>query len=194
MNEPELDEHLDGYYTLVHSVNPEKTKAFLEKEFTHEFDEKDARFAIYSPEYFYKASFAENRIEVITDLVSLVVLLVLMCLCMYFIMRSSLLGRVKEVGIYRAIGVSKRNMLFKFLIETLVLTTLTVFLGYLLSSVFMFVCAGGSSFMETVFYYPPWLAVTLLALLYGVSVLCGILPVLALLRKNPSEILSKYDI
>ena len=33
-----------------------------------------------------------------------------------------------------------------------------------------------------------------LALLYAISALCGTLPVLRLLRKTPSEILSKYDI
>jgi ABC-type antimicrobial peptide transport system permease subunit len=113
---------------------------------------------------------------------------------MYFIMRSSLMNRVKEVGIYRAIGVSRKNLIFKFFIEALVLTTLTVLAGYLLTSIFMWVCLGMSAFVEQFFFYPIWMALIDLAILYLLCLLCGTLPVLTLLRKTPSEILAKYDI
>ena len=88
----------------------------------------------------------------------------------------------------------KRNMTFKFFMETLVLTTLTVFVGYFISSACLFAFLGGSSLMSTVFYYPPWLAVALLAFLYGVCLLFGTLPALALARKTPNQILAKYDV
>ena len=116
-----------------------------------------------------------------------------MSLCMYFMMRSSFMIRVKEVGIYRAIGASKKNLVFKFFIEALVLTMLTVFIGYLLMSLFM-ACLGTSAIMATVLYYPFWLALCVLVLLLGVSLFFGIIPVLSLLRKSPSAILAKYDI
>lgn len=104
------------------------------------------------------------------------------------------MGRIKEIGIYRAIGVSKKNLIFKFLIESLVLTSLTVFVGYLLSSLFVGMCLGLSPLLEMVFFYPLWFALVILALLYGLCILCGIIPIAMLLRKTPSEILSKYDI
>ena len=124
----------------------------------------------------------------------MVVVVVLLSLCMYFIMRSSLLSRVKEAGIYRAIGTSKRNILFKFLMETLVLTTLTVFIGFLLMSGFIFLCFSLSSMVKSIFFYPVWLALIVLVVLYAICLLCGVLPVFSLLRKTPSEILAKYDI
>lgn len=125
---------------------------------------------------------------------TMAVLLVLMSVCMYFIMRSSLMGRIKEVGIYRAIGVSKKNLVFKFFIEAIVLTTLTVFIGYLLTSAFLFACLEMSSLIAEIFYYPLWLAGAVLAILYVISLFFGTLPITSLLRKTPSEILAKYDI
>ena len=122
------------------------------------------------------------------------VILVLMSVCMYFIMRSSLMNRIKEVGIYRAIGVSKKNLVFKFFIEAIVLTTLTVLIGYILTSGFLFLCLGMSSMIAEIFYYPVWLAGAVLAILYAISLFFGTLPILSLLRKTPSEILAKYDI
>ena len=51
-----------------------------------------------------------------------------------------------------------------------------------------------SGLVSSVFYYPIWLAGAVLVLLYALSLLCGVLPILSLLRKTPSEILAKYDI
>ena len=137
----------------------------------------------------------ENQTEeIITSLITMAVIFVLMSVCMYFIMRSSLMNRIKEVGIYRAIGVSKKNLVFKFFIEAIVLTTLTVFVGYLLTSAFLFLALGMSSLVADLFYYPLWLAGADLILLYVISLFFGTLPILSLLRKTPSEILAKYDI
>ena len=104
------------------------------------------------------------------------------------------MNRIKEVGIYRAIGVSKKNLVFKFFVEAIVLTTLTVFVGYLVSSLFIGFALGMSTLVSEIFYYPLWLAGMDLVLLYAISLFFGTLPILALLRKTPSEILAKYDI
>jgi ABC-type antimicrobial peptide transport system permease subunit len=55
-------------------------------------------------------------------------------------MRSALMNRIREVGIYRAIGVSKKNLVSRFAIESAVLSALTVLVGYLLASGFVFLC------------------------------------------------------
>ncbi|WP_251616914.1 ABC transporter ATP-binding protein/permease [Pumilibacter muris] len=183
----------NGYYTVVHSSNPEKTKAYLNREFSNISTPDDFRPALVTPEDIYENIIKDSRFDIIGNLISLVVTLVLMSLCMYFMMRSSFMIRVKEVGIYRAIGASKKNLVFKFFIEALVLTMLTVFIGYLLMSLFM-ACLGTSAIMATVLYYPFWLALCVLVLLLGVSLFFGIIPVLSLLRKSPSAILAKYDI
>ena len=117
-----------------------------------------------------------------------------MCVCIYFIMRSSLINKIKEVGILRAIGVSKKNLVFRFFVESAVLFGLTVFVGFIATSAFIAVTTDFSSLMAEVMYYPVWLATCVFVLLFGTSTLFGIIPILSLLRKTPSEILSKYDI
>ena len=132
--------------------------------------------------------------SVIAGIVSMAVIVLVMSICMYFIMRSSLMSRVKEIGIYRAIGVSRKNLVFKFTVESLVLTTLTVLVGFIAMSAFVRFCLNSSVLFETVFYYPIWMAAILLVLVYALCIVCGVLPILLLVRKTPSAILSKYDI
>jgi ABC-type antimicrobial peptide transport system permease subunit len=149
---------------------------------------------ILTPDGIFKKLLEAELAEIVGGLITIVVLLAVMSVCMYFIMRSALMNRIKEVGIYRAIGVSKKNLVFKFFTEALVLTTLTVLLGYLATSTFIFVCMGLSPLVADIFFYPWWIALVVLSVLYALSLVCGTLPILSLLRKTPSQILAKYDI
>ena len=179
-------------YTALHSTNPSKTEEWLNREFadlTHEnYD------VIITPSDVLSVFLAERRESIISSLISLAVMLTVMCICMYFVMRSSLMNRIKEVGIYRAIGVSKRNLVFRFLVEAGVLTAMTVLIGYFAVSAFIYVGLGISPLVGEVLYYPIWYAFLVLVLIVSVSLICGILPIIFLLRKTPSEILAKYDI
>ena len=131
--------------------------------------------------------------SIIANAVSLAVVVGIMCLCIYFIMRSSFMSRVKEIGIYRAIGVSKKNLKYKYLIEALLVTTLTVFIGYLLACLFITLMISTLS-ITSLFYFPAWLGAVILIVIYGFCTLFGMLPVSSLLRKTPAGILAKYDI
>ena len=122
------------------------------------------------------------------------VLLLFMCLCMYFIMKSTIMSRIREIGIYRAIGATKKNVRFHFMVETAVVITLRVIVGFTFASVAVWYILSITSLAENLFYYPIWIALILLAVLYVVCIICGMLPLLRLLRKTPSEILAKYDI
>ena len=190
----DMDYYGAPIYTVIHSSDPDATAAFLAAEFGDVEPPYDYLDAILTPQSIFDALIADARIGMLINLIAMVLIFAIMSLCMYFIMRSSLMNRIKEVGIYRAIGVSKRNLVFKFLVEALVLTTLTVLVGFVVCSIFVFACLGISPLVETIFFYPPWVALILLALLYLLCTLCGVLPILSLLRRTPSEILAKYDI
>ncbi len=181
-------------YTLVHSSDPDKTAEYLAANFGHIQAPNTFSPAMLTPQDIYDESISEYSEQIIASLIAMVIILVLMSICMYFIMRSSLMNRIKEVGIYRAIGVSKKNVIYKFFVESLVLTTLTVFVGYILTSAFLAACLGTSSFMESILFYPLPFALAILAVLYAVCLFFGTLPTINLLRKTPSTILSKYDI
>ena len=184
-------------YTVVHSTDPACTRDYLAREFADlhvAVGMPESYLPVIEPEDIYNELIQDQQGDILSNLIVMAVLLVLMSVCMYFIMRSALMSRIKEVGIYRAIGVSRRNLAFRFFIESLVLTTLTVFIGFLISSAVMRLWFGVSPLMTELFFYPLWMAGGLLVILYAVCLFCGTVPVLSLLHKTPSEILAKYDI
>ncbi len=181
-------------HMIVHSNDVKATEEYLLREFGNTLVAYRYQKAVATPSSMVKEQLEYRMSDIISGIVTILSVTAVMCVCMYIIMRSALMGRVKEIGIYRAIGVSKKNLMFRFFVEALVLTTLTVFIGYIVSS---FVIAGWlaqSPLISEIFYYPVWMALTVLTLLYAVCVICGCLPIFSLLRKTPSEILAKYDI
>ncbi len=182
------------YYTAIHSTDHAATEAFLKQFEGTQVADPEYQKAIYTPDGMFEDFMSDFKADVVSKIIVLTVFLAIMSLCMYFIMRSSLMARIKEIGIYRAIGVSKKNLTFRFFVEALVLTTFTVFIGYVISSGILFGLSASVSLLDSILYYPVWLAGVILAVLYAVCLICGLIPIFNLLRKTPSEILSKYDI
>ena len=181
-------------YTVIHSSDPEATEKWLKENFGHIEAPNRYTEAMLTPDMVFGKIIMQSTVSITASLITLVIMLVLMSICMYFIMRSSLIVRIKEIGIFRAIGVSRRNLVFKFFVEALVLATLTSFVGYLISSAFIYTVLGASSAATEMFFYPVPMALAVLVFIYGVNILFGILPILLLLCKTPSQILAKYDI
>jgi ABC-type antimicrobial peptide transport system permease subunit len=179
----------DGpYYSnhlLIHSSDPAATAAFLAEILGED--------GFIRPDGVFEQIYAEIRTTVIVTVVTELAVIALMCLCVFFIMRSSFMSRVREVGILRAIGVTKKNLTFRFAVETALLLLLTVVPGYALSSWFIG-SMSDAAFISEMFFFPLWIALPLFAVILTVSMVFGVLPALTLLRKTPSEILSKYDI
>ncbi len=136
---------------------------------------------------------AEARTEAMLKAAGMLFFLALMCLCVFFIMRASFMSRVREVGILRAIGVTRKNLVFRFAVETGLLLLLTTVIGYVCTALFVSSLADAPLF-SSMFFFPPWLSVGLLILISAVGIFFGVLPALLLLRRTPSEILAKYDI
>lgn len=181
-------------YILVYSNDVESTQSFLESLFEGTVIMDEGYPSVLYPSSNKETLLKEVENEIMTNLISIGVLMSIMSICMYFIMKSSTMNRIKEIGIYRAIGVTKKNFIFKFMIETLVLISTTVLIGYLLSSGFIWMITSSSAALLEFIYYPWYVALILLGILYLVTLVCGLLPILSLLKKTPSEILAKYDI
>ncbi len=174
-----------SHHLLVMASDPAAAEAYLVSTL--------GRDAVITPDDVLSEAFAEIRTVTIVAIVSVLVVLALMCLCVFFIMRSSFMARVREVGILRAIGVTRRNLTFRFGVETGLLILLTLVAGYLASAWFIG-SLSGAPLLSEIFYFPLWLGAPLLAVICAASLLFGILPALLLLRRTPSEILAKYDI
>ncbi|MGM9641982.1 MAG: ATP-binding cassette domain-containing protein [Eubacteriales bacterium] len=182
-------------YAVLHSYDPDATEAYLRAQFPelpYTFTEYgDISFV--SPSMRLAMEIEQERTNIVSSLVSLCVGLALMSVCIYFIMRSSMLSKVREIGIYRAVGVSKKNLIFKFAVESTVVALQTLVIGFAVGAHIASTLASGGV-TATVFYFPFWLGVVTLAILVGTCILFGILPIASLLRKTPAQILAKYDI
>ncbi len=179
-DEPSYSNHLQ-----IRSSDPAATEAYLTTALGAD--------GFLSPAELLEAARSVARFETMMNALVMLFFIALMCLCVFFIMRASFMSRVREVGILRAIGVTRKNLVFRFGVETGMLLLFTTVLAYLCTSVFVMSLADAPLFGE-MFFFPPWLAVGLLLLIVGAGIFFGILPALILLRKTPSEILAKYDI
>ena len=178
----------EPYYTnhlMLRSSDPAATAAYLTEVLGED--------GFVTPDDIFTELFRDMRNAAVASVISVGVVVILMCLCVFFIMRSSFMSRVREVGILRAIGVTKRNLNFRFAVETALLITLTLVPGYLLSAWFIASLSGAALF-SSMFYFPLWMAVGLFVVICAATLFFGVLPSILLLRRTPSEILSKYDI
>jgi len=136
----------------------------------------------------------QRAANVSSQLISFFVIISGIILFIFFMTRTSMIQRIKEIGIYRAIGATKRDVYKIFLSEILVYTTLASATGYALSSyLFRSIQNQVGDYFEF-FFFPWWLFLLGLLGVYIINIIFGLLPIYGLLRKTPSNILSKYDI
>ena len=111
----------------------------------------------------------------------------------FLMTRSSFLSRVKEVGIYRAIGVKKKDIYIMFSGEIIAITTLTSLLGILICAYIMKVITNVPS-MQNIIMVNLKTIVEAIIICYGFNLLVGLIPVFATLRKTPAAILARTDL
>lgn len=110
---------------------------------------------------------------------------------LYFLMRSNMMSRIKEIGIYRALGLRKTSIYKMHLGEILAITTIFTVPGWLAGILFML-----SKKDALISIFKVNIVVTILSFVVsvGINLLVGLLPIMNLLGKTPQEILTKYDI
>ena len=136
----------------------------------------------------------EQMIYVYVGIAAVLVYIILM-------MRSSMLSRIKEIGIYRSIGTTKTDLYKIFFSEIFAFTSLGSLTGYLfMTYAINFVQDQLSSLGNvfganvSVFYFPFHYAAAGLIGIFIVNIFFGMLPIFSLLRKTPAEINTKFDI
>lgn len=118
----------------------------------------------------------------------------LSALSYYFILRSSMMKRIYEIGVYRAIGVRRGDIMRIFLIEILTLTTFTSFLGYAFMRYILGYIHRATSGIADIFNLSLVVFIVGLIVIYLINTLFGLFPLYRVLRKTPAEILSTYDL
>jgi ABC-type antimicrobial peptide transport system permease subunit len=136
----------------------------------------------------------QQNLVLISTVTSSSILLGFAALGFYFVIRSSLISRIYEVSVFRALGVKKGDIFRSFLVEIFVLTTISTFIGYVLASVALMQLQDGLLGQFNFFKVTPLTFLLGIVLSYAINVLAGIFPVALLLNKTPAQILSQYDI
>ena len=125
-------------------------------------------------------------------LVSLVILIISL-VEVFLMIRASFLSRVKSVGIYRAIGVKKRDIYRMFYGEIIAITTISSVPGIIFAAYVLNILSKIKYIGE---YFLINFNVVLISILfvYVFNLVIGLIPVFNTIRRKPASILSRYDL
>ena len=169
---------------IIYSKNKEKT--------INDFKELDKR-VIDVYEVDKETYMNENADSMHSALVVAAIMLGISLIEIILMTRSSFLSRIKEVGIYRAIGVKKSDIYKMFTGEAFAITTLTsvpgvLFMGYCISVLSDIKYVGRNYIMNV------GVILLCIILLYVFNIVISLIPVFNTMRKTPAEILSRHDL
>ncbi|MGI6721617.1 MAG: ATP-binding cassette domain-containing protein [Anaerovoracaceae bacterium] len=136
---------------------------------------------------------SRNNSSIKASLIMAAVIMAISFIEIFLIMRASFLSRVKEVGVFRAIGVKKKDIYKMFLGEIIAITTCAgvpgfAFMTYIVSRL------TNMTYLKDSYMLNPGIALLALALIFLLNIIFGLIPVFRTLRKTPAEILARTDI
>ncbi len=171
-------------YLSIKSLNKEDTINYFLKEKVNIKDSYD-----YTKNEYLKL----RKDNMISTLILSGVILGISLIEILLMIRSSFLSRIKEVGIYRAIGVKKSDIYKMFAGEILVITVIASFTGILFMS-YILHCIRSISYLDG-FFMVNILTIGISILLVLIfNLVAGLLPVFNTIRKTPAEILARFDV
>ena len=111
----------------------------------------------------------------------------------FLMIRSSFLSRVKEIGILRAIGVKKTDVMKMFLGEIIAITSTAGLLGIFVM-IYIIKTLRAISMFRDMFVLDLRVVLISIVIMYTFNIVVGLLPVFNVLRHTPASILSRHDI
>ena len=106
------------------------------------------------------------------------------------IMLMTVSERTREIGIRKALGANNNDILWQFLIESLIISISGGIFGYIVGYITAF---GLSTFLTFSPIFSWQIAAMAIAISLGVGILFGIYPALKASRKDPIESLHQYN-
>ena len=135
----------------------------------------------------------ENKASVNSIIVFTSVILAISLIEIYLMIRSSFLSRIKEVGIYRAIGVKKSDIYKMFASEIMAINLTATLGGIILMGAILYNVSKMKVLGSMVVLNGTIVGLALL-ISFGFNLIMGLIPVYRVVRKRPSEILARHDI
>ena len=140
-------------------------------------------------EKYIKQKNKENKSTIIVSLI----ILTISFIEIYLMIRSSFLSRIKEVGIYRAVGLKRIDICKMFTGEIIAITTLASLPGLLFMAYILHVLSGIKQLQSYILINGEVLLISII-LVYTFNIIVGLLPVMNTIRKRPAVILSRTDL
>lgn len=141
-----------------------------------------------------REDYIEKRQESIkAAIISSGIIIVISLIEIFLMIRASFLSRVKEVGIYRAIGVKKKDIYIMFSGEIIAITAIAAIPGILVSAYILSLLTN-VSYLKEMLIINPMLVFIAISLVFIFNLVVGLVPVFNTLRKRPAEILARTDI
>ena len=141
-----------------------------------------------------KSAYDKSRKDSVLAIITSSFIILLISLIEIFLMiRSSFLSRIKEVGIYRAIGVKKKDIYIMFSGEIIAITTLASLPGIILCSYILNIITT-IPYLERQFLVNSITVSLAIILVYAFNLLVGLIPVFATIWSPPAKILARTDV
>lgn len=141
-----------------------------------------------------KENYMESKKEAVNSgLIVSLIILAISFVEIYLMIRSSYLSRIKEIGIYRAIGTKKSDIYKMFYGEIIAITTVaslpgTLFVAYVLKTL------QTISYFEINYLVNVFTIILSIIIIYLFNIIVGLLPIMKIVSKTPASILSRKDV
>lgn len=133
------------------------------------------------------------RDRIKTTLIFSGIILIISLIEIFLMIRSSFLSRIKEIGIYRAIGVKKMDIYKMFFSEIFAITTVASIPGLILMA-YILNTLTGIKYLANTFLVTPVIIIISIIFVYLFNLIIGLIPVFNTIKKRPAEILARYDL
>ncbi len=127
-------------------------------------------------------------------LVTVIFLVLTFIVYSYFSNRSKMISDIYGIGMDRALGKSKKKILSKYISFSIIQTTFSCVLGYLIVFIGYYLLKTKYASIFGVYESKPLYILLGILGMYVLNTLFGILPIIFLNHKTTSEIIAKYDI
>lgn len=135
----------------------------------------------------------ERKENVKSTIIASFIVLAISLIEIFFMIRASFLSRIKEIGIYRAIGVKKKDIYSIFFGEIFAITTLSsipgvLFMAYVLNTL------SQMKVLKGMFLVNSNIILITIIFIFLFNLIIGLFPVFNVLRKRPAQILARHDL
>lgn len=213
----EIDDKINGHKLKVvgYYESPEKTEAYLTNQNTIKYaiienasgfevapaDKEAALAALQERNLNVRWTYETDREAYVSQKSDMtrstvilgIIMLVISLIEILLMTRSSFLSRIKEIGIFRAIGVKKTDIYKMFLGEIFAITTVSSLVGVIIMSYILHhLCK--IEYLTTMFAINPVVFFGAIIMLYVFNSIVGLIPVFTTMRKTPAAILARHDV